>query len=81
MTVRCRHERGDIGPSDSSPGLTVPPVEGISIASGLSVLVVEVVDAILKVYRGKEGNNCPAVVLVNCGNPPKDAMDKESKLL
>jgi len=55
VTVRCRHDRGDMGPSNSSAGLFVPLDEGggISILSGRSVFVVEALDAaILSVSIG-----------------------------
>ncbi len=63
MTARCRHDRGDIGPSNSSAGLLEPLDEGgISMLSGRSVFVVEALDAaIVSVGIGISVSNRPAV--------------------
>lgn len=59
MTVRCRHERGDEGPSSS-----VTFVTGISMLVGLRVSAPVDTDdaAILSVRVVESGGNCPAVV-------------------
>lgn len=48
MHVRCRHDRGDIGTSPSDAGLVLPLDDGgMSIASVLSVLLVEEAEIVI----------------------------------
>ena len=61
MTVRCLHDRGDIGPSNSSIPLLVPLVEGgISMAFGLRDLEVDAFEAAILPVDVKEIEQPPS---------------------
>ena len=67
MTVRWRHDRGEMGPSNSPAGLFVSLVEGgISILSGRRVLVVEAFEAAILTVKSTRSKRATVQQLKMC---------------